>query len=373
MTTLASRVFRYGRAWVLGPDDVVEDEIMIDRDGTPIPATLVLPRAAPAPLPAWVVLHGVTRPGRAHAQLVRFTRSLASAGMATIVPEVPEWREMSLAPRLTAPTVAAAVRGMRDAGFARDHRLGLVGFSFGAPHAIAAAHHALRDEIGGVCGFGGYCSLEHTFRFMMSGRHAWAGRQYRQRPDPYGRWIVAANYLTSVPGREDAVDVADALRSLARHTGDVGAASWDPVYDPEIRRLRGTVAEERRALFDIFARESVARDTLPGASTEAPTEHGLSELAEALASAARRRDPALDPSDAFREVEGQVHVLHGRSDNLIPFTESHRLARALPRAQLRLTVTRLFGHSGGEPWAANAILRDLPRFIGALRGVLSVV
>lgn len=364
MTTLDDRVFRYGRAWMFGPDDVVEDEITIDRDGTAIPATIVHPRGTPLPLPAWIVLHGITRPGRAHAQLVRFTRSLASAGMAAIVPEVPEWRRLSLAPGLTAPTVAAAVRGIRDTGLARADRLGLVGFSFGAPHAIAAAGDpALRDAIAGVCGFGGYCSIEHTFRFMMNGRHEWAGRGFHRRPDPYGRWIVAANYLPSVPDHEDAVDVADALRSLAKHAGDVGAPSWDPVYEPEIRRLRATVAEERRALFDLFA----------GDSAGGLTERALAELGEALASAARRRDPAVDPVDAFGEVHGDVHILHGRADHLIPFTESHRLERALHRARSRLTVTRLFGHSGQEPFAMATALRDVPRFVAALHGVLSVV
>ena len=55
-----------------------------------------------------------------------------------------------------------------------------------------------------------------------------------------------------VPGHEDATDVAEALRTLAKHAGDVGAASWDPVYGPKIDELRRSVAEERRTLFDLF-------------------------------------------------------------------------------------------------------------------------
>lgn len=364
MMTLSSRVVRYARAWAIGPDDVAEDEITIDRDGIPIPATIVRPRGMPAPLPAWVVLHGITRPGRAHAQLVRFTRSVASAGMATIVPEVPEWRELSLAPQLTVPTIAAAVRGIRDTGFVRGSRLGLVGFSFGAPHAIASlADPRIREDIAGVCGFGGYCSIEHTFRFMMTGRHGWGGEAYHLRPDPYGRWIVAANYLTSVPDYDDAADVADALRSLAKHAGDVGAPSWDPVYDSEIRRLRASVAEARRGLFDLFAVDSnveQADDAAPG-------------LAEALAAGARRRDPEIDPTEAFARVDGEVHILHGRRDHLIPFTESQRLEQALGRAECRLTVTRLFGHSGQERFPVAAAFTEIPRFAKALSDVLTVV
>lgn len=364
MRKISSRVVRYGRAWVVGPEDVVEEEVTIDRDGTPIPATIVRPRGMPPPLPAWVALHGITRPGRAHTQLVRFTRSVASAGMAIIVPEVPEWRELSLSPHLTVPTVAAAIQGLRDLRLTRSDQVGLVGFSFGAPHAIACtAADRIRDDIAGVCGFGGYCSLEDTIRFMMSGRHAWRGTEHRIRPDPYGRWIVAANYLTGVPGHEGAVDVADALRSLARHAGDVGEASWDPVYDPVIRRLRSGVAPGRRALFDLFA---------PLSDAEAPPETD-DELADALAEAGRRRDPLIDPAEALGRVEVEVHILHGRRDHLIPFTESLRLDEALTRADSRLTVTRLFGHSSQERVPVGAALTEVPAFVRALSDVLTIV
>lgn len=387
MTALSSRVARYARAWIVGPDDVVEEEITIDRGDTTIPATVVRPRGMPAPLPAWVVLHGITRPGRAHAQLVRFTRSVASAGLATIVPEVPEWRELSLAPALTVPTVAAAVRGLRDTGFVRGDRLGLVGFSFGAPHAIAASGHPdLVDDIAGVCGFGGYCSIEHTIRFMLTGGHGWAGQHHHLRPDPYGRWIVAANYLTAVPAHEDAGDVAEALRALAQHAGDVGAPSWDPVYDSKIRQLRATVGEARRGLFDVFATESAASGTSRTRGRARPVDAAPDDgvappyrgpgpdvmgLAEDLVAGARRREPAVDPMEAFGRVENEVHVIHGRRDHLIPFTEAHRLGEALDDA--RVTVTRLFGHSAQERFPFWSAATEIPRFARALSDVLTVV
>lgn len=364
MTPLNGRVLRYTRAWLAGAENVVEVEITLDREGTPVPATIVRPRGVARPLPAWVVLHGLTRPGRAHAQLVRFTRAVASAGMAAIVPEVPEWRRLSLAPHLTTPTVRAAIRGLRVTGVAPPGPVGLVGFSFAVPHAIATlAHPQLRDDIAGVCGFGGYCSIEHTFRFLLEGHHEWLGTAYHLRPDPYGRWIVAANYLTSVNGYEDATDVAEGLRTLALHTGDIGAASWDPVYDAEIRRIRSSISEERRGVFDLFAAESSA----------AEGEGFPPGLAGRLAEAARLRDPGVDPTSALARVRGPVHILHGRKDHLIPFTESRRLFHALPRAERRLTVTRLFGHSNRDPFRTGAAFTEVPRFLRALGAAFALV
>jgi len=366
MPPLSNRAIRYARAWVTSPGDVAEDEIQIERGGLSIPATLVRPRRLREPLPSLVIMHGITRPGRAHRQLVRFTRAVASAGVATIVPEVPEWRELRLAPHLSTPTIAAAIEGLRQTGVARDERVGVVGFSFGAPHAIAACGSPeLRDRVAGACGFGGYCSIETSLRFMMTGRHEWQGTQHRLAPDPYGRWIVAANYLTAIPEHHDAGDVTEALRRLAARAGDVGAPSWDPLYDDTIRGLRAGIEESRRWLFDAFA-------TVSGEPAELEPDQA-SRLAHAMAEAARRTDPLIDPGPRLSAVQCPVHVLHGRDDQLIPFTESLRLRDAIARAPVRLTVTRLFGHSGHGVFPFARAFREIPLFARALDAILSIV
>lgn len=362
------RTLRYARAWIAGPHACVEDEIVLDRGGVDVPATVVRPAGAVRDRPAWIVMHGITRPGRAHAQLVRFTQAIASAGITTIVPEVPEWRELRLIPHLSSPTIRAAIDGLLHAGLAPDRPMGVVGFSFGAPHAIAsAADPDLKERIGGACGFGGYGDIESTFRFMMSGRHEWGGVQHSLRPDPYGRWIVAANYLTAVPDHADATDVADALRRLAAFAGDEGAASWDPVYDPMIVELRASIAEERRALFDLFARPS---NTPEGstADVESPA-----ELAEGLALASRSVDPGVDPTSALAHVEEPVSLLHGRKDHLIPFTEAYRLQAALTSTRPDVTVTRLFGHSAQDSFPFGKAFREVPAFVAAIDRVLRLV
>ncbi len=365
MPMLTTRTIRYARAWLTTPRACVEEEVVLDRDGTAVAATVVRPNSSDGPFPSWVVLHGITRPGRSHAQLVRFTRALASSGLMTIVPEVPEWRELQLAPHLAAPTVKAAISGLRATGIARDEAVGVIGFSFGAPHAIASAGRSdLRDDIAGVAGFGGYCELDSSFGFMMTGHHSWGGHKHWLRPDPYGRWIAAANYLTAIPDYQAATDVADRLRTLAIHAGESGVPAWDASYDPMILGLREEVAESRRHVFDAFAPLSDA----PLDSAAAPG------LAEGLAAAARRVDPLIEPIDALGAVDRPVHVLHGRHDHLIPFSEGHRLQSALrSTTHSRLTVTRFFGHSHQDAFPFADAIREVPRFTSALSELLALV
>lgn len=360
------RTARYVRAWLTGNDPCIEEEILLDRAATAIPASLVRPVGARRPLPAWIVLHGITRRGRAHAQLARFTRAVVSTGAVAIVPEVPEWRALSLSPELAVPTLRAGVAGLRDSGWARDAPVGVIGFSFGAPHAVAAtAHPELRDELAGAVSFGGYADLGRTVRFLMTGAHEWNGRTYRLTPDPYGRWIIAANYLTSVDEHRDAHDVARALRALAEHAGDMGVPSLDPRLDCRKAELRASLADDLVPLFDLFA---------PGSAVPPDPRRGA-EMSEALVTVARRENPEMEPAGALARVEHPVHLLHGRHDHLIPFSESLRMRNALSAASAaHVTITRLFGHSAQE--AAPALpraIREVYVFAAALRRVLRLV
>jgi pimeloyl-ACP methyl ester carboxylesterase len=360
------RTVRYARAWLVGTTSFVEQEVTLDRGDKRVLGTITRPLGARERLPAWVVLHGVTRRGRSHEQLQRFTRALVHTGAVAIVPEVPEWRDFDLAPRLAVPTIAAAIAGLRDSGWARDAPAGVIGFSFGAPHAIGAtAHPRIADSVAGSVGFGGYCSMERTIRFLMTGEHEWMGRAHRVVPDAYGRWIVGANYLTAVPELADAADVASALRSLAAVAGDQLVPSLDPRLDSTKSELRAQIAEERRSLFDLFA---PASHTMPEAA-------GAAEIAESLAAAVRRVDPVGEPAAVLAGVTHPVHVLHGRHDRLIPFSEGLRLRDSLPATTWsRATITRLFGHSGENNLsAALGSLRELPLFLSALRSVLRLV
>jgi dienelactone hydrolase len=349
-----------------GRHDVETAEVDLDRGGESVPATLLTPRRPDGALPAWIILHGITRPGRAHRQLVRFTHALSSGGCAVLVPEVPEWRELDLAPGLTLPTVRAALRFLASYGISsQDDGVGLLGFSFGAPQAIAASSDpSVRDHLAGVAGFGGYCDLERTIAFQFTGRHEWQGEDHHLRPDPYGRWIVGANYLTTVPGLEDLGEVAQGLRALASAAGDRGIPSWSPELEGDKQDMRATLPERMHDVFDLFVpRPGMDPDPVAGR-----------EMAHALAAAGRTVDPLIEPALQFLGVQGPVHLLHGRQDHLIPFSEALRLEQALPANTVAsATITRLFGHSAQDPLPGPVeSVREGVRFLGALGRILGV-
>jgi pimeloyl-ACP methyl ester carboxylesterase len=359
----ALRTARFCRTWLGRPSAARETILPMDREGRSARARLFVPEGR-GPFPTWILLHGISRTGLEHPQLLRFARALASTGTLVIIPEVPEWVDLHLAPEATLPTVLAALNALEGLPDAKAP-YGLMGFSFGGPQAlVVASHDQVAPHLAGVASFGGYCDLARTLLFQFLGEHEWEGERETLDPDPYGRWVVGANYLTVGPGFGDAEDVANALWQLAADAGDTGAPSASPMMDGYKATLRGKLARERRWLFDLFA---------PPAGTT-PDRAGAEAVVAALADAGRRLSPLMEPAPFTARIRGPVDLIHGRGDVLIPYTESLRMRERMPEAaRANLTITRLFAHTHGERFPVTSAATELWRFLRALGGVVGRV
>jgi len=332
------RTIRYSRGWRRGPRGLTSSDVVIQREGQALPATFVRPAQARGRLPCWIAVGGVSLKGRFHPQLVRFSEALASTGVGVLVPELPEWRRLSVSPAIILPTIRASVDYLNRRVDVLPGNFGVIGFSFGAAGAVlAASNDEVVEQIQGAVVFGGYCCLSRTLGCMLTGEHEWNNELHRLQPDPYGRWVVASNYLTRIPGYEDATDVAQAVTRLATEASSRRISAWEPYHDSMIRTLRATIAPERRALFDILATPS--SDPRPD-----PTE--CAAFAQSLADTCRAAEPQLDPLNRLSSVRVPTQVIHGRGDRLVPFTEGIRLVEQLPPATRKgVTVTGMFNHS----------------------------
>lgn len=350
------------------PERTSATETVYVRGDETLPATVYRPRRGGRRLPGWIVLHGLTFSGREHPSLVRFARSVAAAGHLVFVPDIPEWRALRLNPAVTLTTIRAAVLALQRRDDVDHERAGLFGFSFGATQAlIAAADPETQSLLTGVAAWGGYADIERLFIYGMTGVYELDGFTFRSEPDPYGSWIIAGQYLTTTPGHENDGDVAAALHGLALEAGRSRVYAGDPSFDEVKARLRAALPPDKHKLFD----------TIAPPTSRPRRETGLARrLALELAATALRTDPLIDPRAALANVRIPILLAHGRDDRLIPYTETIRLSRGLPRAMLRqCAITSLFAHSGGTQPGLGALglAREGARFLGVLRGVMKLL
>ena len=361
------RTARFLRAYLRGGRGPFRtEEITVHIGGEPREATLYLP-ARRGPAPGWVVLHGLTVPGRHHLAMTRFVRSLAATGAAVLVPDVPAWRELRLDVDAARTTLADASRWLAARPEVRPGGVGTIGFSFGATQALMAmADPAVQRDVRAVVGFGGYCDLQRMLRCLFTGEHEWGGERFQLDPDPYGRWIIVGNYLTLIDGYEGMEAVARGALELAVEAGRVGAWAWEPVYDPTKARFRAGLSPAERELWDVIA---------PPSGTPPADMAPARAIGEAFSAAALEKDPGLDPRARLPHVRGRVVLSHGRADRLIPYTETLRLRELLPpSARPAVTITGLFAHSSHGPWMRPLDrVREAGLFIRLLNDALSAV
>ncbi len=341
------------------------------RDLELLPATLYRPaRLRPGRrLPGWVALHGLTYSGREHASLVRFARALSASGAVVLVPDLPDWRALRVAPAGTVRTVKAAVLQLDDNPLTEAGRVGVVGFSFGATQAlIAATDPVLEGHLAGIAAWGGYADFRRTARFGFLGTHELDDRAYELEPDPYGRWILAGNYLAALPEHAEDVPVAEALLGLAMEAGRRGIMSWSAEMDPLKEDARATLSAPQRELFDLIAPPA-------GATWTGSERARLEALVERIVEAAVSVEPLLEARSYLPRVPVPVFLAHGREDRLMPWTEVVRLRRALPTDRVEsCTVTSLFAHSFGERrFPTPGVLWEGVRFIRMIHGMLRLI
>lgn len=347
---------------------VVVREVVYRRGNEALPAALYSPANQRGPLPAWVVLHGLTYHGRRHPSLDRLVRAIAASGAVVLVPEVSEWSSLQVAPGVTGASIVGGVDALLANADVIPERVGVFGFSFGATQALVASTDPhVRERTSSIVAWGGYADLYRLFHFGITGEHELDGEHYRVAPDPYGGWVMGANYLTRIPGHRRDQALADALRSLAEESGRRGTFAGDPSYDPLKLELRASLSPAQREVFDLLA---------PRKDSPDPDPEFAAQLSRALADAAIETDPLLDPTPFLPSIGQKVLIAHGRGDRLVPFTEALRLNRALPGAHVRgCTVTSLFAHSGGAGTSLGPIARGMEgiRFLNLLSRMLDLV
>jgi hypothetical protein len=291
------------------------EEIVLEAGGHQLAADVYRPQK---PRAAMLLVHGLSRAGRRHAELVRLARLLARHGQLVLVPEFAGL----VAFRLDGSEIEE-VRGALRYLIGQSPAVGIAGFSFGAGPALLAA--AAYPDLPLVGSFGGYADLRNVVTFVTTGVHTFGGERHVQRQEEYNRWKLLALLVGFVEGERDRA----LLGAIGRRKLD------DPAADTA--SLEAQLARAGRAVLSLVRnrQESVVPALL--ADLSPPTR-------EAMAS--------LSPLWVIPRLRGRVVIAHGVADDSIPFTESLRLAVAAgDHAQLALLET--FHHTGAQPLSSS--------------------
>jgi fermentation-respiration switch protein FrsA (DUF1100 family) len=267
---------------------------------------------------AMVLVPGAAVLGRDEPRLKALARTFARAGIAVLVPELPEVRRLAVS-RADGERVAAALRQLHK--WHPGSPLGVAAISYAvAPAVIAALQDDLAPRVAFLVGIGGYHDIEAVIRFITTGvfRPMGESREFRLEPNRYGRWA----FLQANASRlGDAADTR-LLQEIA------GLRFRDSSAD--IAPLAAALGPQGRAVLALVDN----RD--PDA---------VSTLIAALPEHVRREIDGLNLAlYDLSKLRGHIILVHGLGDTFVPYSESQSLAASASAARVSLFLVDDIGH-----------------------------
>jgi pimeloyl-ACP methyl ester carboxylesterase len=284
---------------------------------------------------AYLVAPGLHYLGPDDPRLDRFCRVLASAGFVVLAPALPDHLALRIAPRATDDLAVAF-----DALEARTRmKPAVFSISFGSLPAIElCARAAYCDRVRTLVVFGGYADFRAAVRFAVTGE---AEGVIAGPYDPLNAPVV---YIALLPylGAHDATALEQAWREMVERTWGRAEMKADGARDAVAQEIARTLDARDRDLFLLGCGLRSDRARIDRAILAASSSFAFA-----------------DPRPHLLQVRAPVVILHGRDDDVIPWTESEKLARALPAGHPhRVLVTGLYDHTGAKLPSPRALARE---------------
>lgn len=294
-----------------------------------------------------VLVPGLTPQGMNDPRVIALANSLARVHFHVFVPDLENLRALRVRPG-DAQEIADAVQvldgRMKKTG--RRAPLGIAAISYAVgPAVLAALEPDVRQRVDFILGIGGYYSSVNALTYVTTGWYQAPGETtWRHRkPNAYGRWVFVAANAGLIESARDRVD----LRAIAeRKLADPSAETSDLTRD---------LGPAGKSIMALLENDDPSR---------VPT------LIEALPTAVREDIKGLDLSHRdLSRLHASLILVHGRNDTVIPWTESARLAAAVPEGQADLFVPDNLAHVTMKPggWGDGLVLLSAAYRLLALR------
>ena len=315
-------------AYWLGPWSAARTPKDVRRTEVEIGATRgLLFEGSREPTATYLVLPGLHYAGPDDPRLDRFCRALASSGFHVVAPFIRSFSSLVLEPSGFDDARAALSYAQAQAAQRGHPAPAIFSISFGSRLALELA--ASEQPPGALLLFGGYAEFIPTVRFAVTGRTEPSPAPFEAHRDPLNPPVVFLNLLPELDVSDKPL-LANAWIEMAKATWGQSELKQDDRLRPHAERIAQTLPEQLR---EPFLRGCCLSDGANGW-----LESGLER--------ARERLMYLDGRDAARRARCKVVVVHGRDDDVIPFTESEKLAQCLAADAFQaLHLTGLYGHT----------------------------
>jgi dienelactone hydrolase len=281
-------------------------------------ADLYLPPSE-RPYPGILLNHGVVDTGKNDPRLRRFAEILCRSGFVILVPDFKGMRSFHIAPSDVAEVQVAFESFISMKKYTLPESCGLFGFSYGSgPTMIAASRPAIRQKVRFIVSFGGYYDLRNVLSYIATGIFEFGGKRHFRKPQEYGKWVFLESNLDLVTSAQDRLILQRILRIKLK---DEKAS---------IEQFLPLLGEEGKNALALLSHTDPSQ-------TES--------LLRKLPSHVRSSIEALCVAPALKQLKADLILAHGEDDDMIPYTETLRLAQGAPDPRrVYLQILKSYAH-----------------------------
>jgi hypothetical protein len=253
-----------------------------------------------------VLVPGAAERGKDDPRLVAFANSLARARFVVFVPTLPDVQHLRLRPGNARELAAAFTQFIHLSRLDVDRPMGIGAFSYAAgPAILAALDEEVREQVDFVVTVGGYYDIDQVMRFMTTGEFEVDGKREYLKPRPYGRLVFAMSHMEFL-GEGDQKIIQQFIERYKQ----------DP--DTQLDDLAPQLDTDGRAVYEFLQNRDPAR---------------VPQLIQALPPGIRHNMEALNLANYdLSRLRAKLILIHGRYDDMIPYSQSLALRDAAPRA-----------------------------------------
>jgi hypothetical protein len=291
-----------------------------------------------------ILLPGLHPQGIEDSRFSALAEACAGAGFHVIAPDIVEFRNFRITPETVDLLTRFIVALPHHVSERSVERLGVLGISYAAgPAFLVSAQPEVKNKIHFIVSIGGYYNLTDATEFALTGHYR---KVSFRMPHQWGRLIFALRNLEKLGPQKDLPLLRESLR-LRLSLREKEAAEKE----------EGLTIEGKQFLHEVL--------------------EGLSpKEAARFIRILHEYDPLmmnLSPESILPKLDSdlQIYLLHGQSDDLIPFEETLRFEQALKRfghGPVRSLVTASLTHvdvkSSEDFWEAAKLLIWIRAFLG---------
>jgi pimeloyl-ACP methyl ester carboxylesterase len=291
-----------------------------------------------------LLLPGIAAAGKDERRLVALARTLARVGFTVLVPDIPGFRSF----QLSSSDIRYVVDAYKhlSARFQGPHeRCGILAISFAVgPAVLAALQPEIRHRVGFIVGVGGYYDLDQVITFVTTGYFRRPGTQTWEQlsPSVHGQVLLMLSNAQRLPNASDRSALSTFALNMLQGRAEEGSLIGGVLH----------LQPEGQSLLELITNRNPERTP---------------DLIRRLPPPMQADLAALNPAaHDLSGLKARLILLHGRSDNVIPFTESLALADAVPSKQSKLYLIDGLAHVDLRPES-----QDLPVLMSFIEMILS--